>query len=140
MFRTNFKRSEAGEGLMEYAFVIVLIAVVGIVGMAALGPVVRSLYCEMLSIMGTPCDGTEAAAEGTIEATKVHYNPGLEEVHLDATYDGGYDPDVALTVSTGGVMVQEGDHYDIKFTLSGCPCTITILSSKGESTTVIIEP
>jgi hypothetical protein len=99
------------------------------------------MYCEMLSIMGSPCEvEAEAVAEGTIEATKVHYNRGLQEVHIDATYDGGYDPDVTLTASPGGVMVPEGDHYDIKFPLTGCPCTITIMSSKGESASVVAAP
>jgi hypothetical protein len=126
---------------MEYALVLALIAGVVIVGATALSPVVRAMYCEMLSIMGDPCEvSAEAAAEGTIEATMVHYNRGLEEAHIDATYDGGYDPDVTLTTSPGGVMVQEGDHYDIKFPLSGCPCSITIMSSEGESTTVIVDP
>ncbi len=94
----------------------------------------------MLSIMGAPCEDAEAAAEGTIEATKVHYNRGLQEVHIDATYDGAYDPDVTLTASPGGVMLPEGDHYDIKFTLAGCPCSITIMSSEGESTAVVVGP
>jgi hypothetical protein len=65
---------------------------------------------------------------------------GQNQVILKATSDGGYDPDVTLTANPGGVMEQQGDHYHIKFTLTGCPCTIIVTSSKGGWASVTVGP
>jgi pilus assembly protein Flp/PilA len=40
-------RQEKGQGLIEYALIILLIAVVVIVALAALGPVVRNVFTRI---------------------------------------------------------------------------------------------
>jgi len=127
------ERREHGAGLMEYSFIIALVAVAAIIAIVALGPTVRHLYCEMVAVMGETC-------EGMVEATRADYNAGTQELHVDATYNGGYDSEVTLNTSPGGVMEQRGDHYHIRFIQAGCPCEVTVLSSEGSSTTITVGP
>jgi len=89
------KYSEGGQGLVEYALILVLVALVVIVVLSLLGP---------------------------------------------STSDGVYDPSVTLTASPGGVMGQAGNHYCLNYSLTGCPCAVTVTSSEGGSATVTVGP
>lgn len=44
---TGFNLAERGQGLVEYAFIMVLIAVVVLVALALLGPVVGDMYSDI---------------------------------------------------------------------------------------------
>lgn len=67
------------------------------------------------------------------------YSAGNGQVLLKATYNGGVDPNVTLTASPGGVMEILGDHYQLSFRPSGgCPCTIVVTASTGESASVTV--
>jgi Flp pilus assembly pilin Flp len=119
--------------MVEYALLIALVAIVSIFILLVLGPTINEMYCDISVSIGNDCDGMVAV-------TRSQYNSRRQEVQLDVQYDDGFDPDVTMTASPGGVMEQRGDHYHIKFTLAGCPCDITITSSEGDSTTVTVGP
>ena len=44
------RRLEKGQGLTEYAFILVLVAVVCIAIVAALGPVVSNMYSSIINL------------------------------------------------------------------------------------------
>ena len=75
-----------------------------------------------------------------VAITRADYDSGLQTLHLDATSDGVYDPAVTLTASPGGIMVQAGSHYHLNYSLTGCPCLVTVTSSEGDSGTVTVGP
>ncbi len=125
------KRSqEDGQGLVEYALLLVLVAVVVVGILSMLGSTVHGVFTEVVA----------ALSMSKVAITRAHYDSGDEELHLDTTYDGDYDPTVTMTASPGGVMEARSNHYHLKYTLTGCPCTVTVTSSKGGSATVEVGP
>jgi len=149
-FLSEKRRSDDGQGLVEYALILVLVAVVSIVVLAVMGPSISNVYCEMVTTLGGTCDSGGEGAEDDAEEddeendvvaiTRADYNSGRQELHLDATSDGDYDASVTLTASPGGVMEARAHHYHLIFTLSGCPCTVTVTSSAGGSALVTVGP
>jgi pilus assembly protein Flp/PilA len=143
------KRSTAGQGLVEYALIIVLIAIVVIIVLRMVGPIVGNVFSTIAAeIDGVVGDGGEAEGSPTgptsptdvVVIFRADYDSGAQELHIDATSDGDYDPGVTLTASPGGVMEARAHHYHLRFSLSGCPCTVTVTSSKGGSATVTVGP
>jgi len=51
-----FNKNEKGQGLVEYALIMVLVAVVSIVVLATMGPGISNVYCEMVTTLGGTCD------------------------------------------------------------------------------------
>ncbi len=92
--------------------------------------VVCHVFCQVVSGLNG------ASGNGCVSITKADYNSDSQQLHLDATVNGGYDSSVTLTASPGGVMSAKKDHYHLKQKFTGCPCTITITSSEGGSSTV----
>ena len=124
-----------GQGLVEYALLLSLVAIVVIVALALLGDEVRSVYCQISGALpggGSGCD--------VVAITKADYDTDDQELHLDATSNGTYDPSITLTASPGGVMQAKHDHYHLKYDLSGCPCTVRVTSSGGGSASVTVGP
>jgi len=136
MQRTYFFKKrfvEAGQGLVEYALILVLVAVVVIAILLILGPQIGQTFNQVVCALGSGgCD--------VVVITKADYNSSSHELHLDATSNGGHNPGVTLTASPGGVMEAKSNHYHLKFTLTGCPCTITVSSSGGGSASVTVGP
>ncbi len=124
--------AEEAQGLVEYALILVLMAVVVIAILLTLGPQVGQVFSQVVCSLEGGCD--------VVVITKAHYNSNNHKLHLDATSDGSYNPDVTLTASPGGTMEAKSDHYCLKYTLTGCPCTVTVTSSGGGSTSVTVGP
>lgn len=128
--------NEKGQGLVEYALMLVMVAVVVIAVLLTLGPQVGQVFSKVM---------TELQKTGVVEAgdtvviTKSNYNPS-QKLHLDATSDGSFQPGVTLTASPGGLMEAKSDHYHLNYDLTGCPCTVTVTSSSGGSATVTVGP
>lgn len=146
-FRSDNRRSEGGAGLMEYALIISLVAVVGIAVMAAIGPSISNIYCEVLATLGVTCDAGGGDDDDDdddeildVAIIKSDYASGIQELHLDATYGGDYDPSVSMTASPGGVMEARAHWYHAHFSLTDCPCEVTVTSSEGNSTSVWVGP
>lgn len=125
--------AEEGQGLVEYALILVLVAMVVIAILLTLGPQIGQIFSNVVCTLGVGgCD--------VVVITKADYDPGKQELHLDATSDGNYNPNVTLTASPGGAMEARSDHYHLKYTLTGCPCTVTVTSSSGGSASVTVGP
>jgi len=141
MLYHNFNHhKERGQGLVEYALILVLIAVVVIAVLSLLGPSIQGVFCQIVAQLGG--NAPAECQTDTVAITRSDYNSDDQELHLDATSDGSYDPTVTLTASPGGVMEERGggDHYHIRFNLSGCPCTVTVTSSEGGVASVTVGP
>jgi len=48
---------EKGQGLVEYALILVLVAIVVIVILATMGPAIAGVYCGIVVELGSPCAG-----------------------------------------------------------------------------------
>ena len=128
--------SEGGQGLVEYALILVLVALVVIVVLSLLGPSIGNVFSNVVDKLDILGGGNN----NIVAITRADYNSGLQTLHLDATSDGVYDPAVTMTASPGGVMVQAGNHYCLNYSLTGCPCIVTVTSSEGDSSTVTVGP
>jgi pilus assembly protein Flp/PilA len=141
LYSSGKRSAEEGQGLVEYALVLVLVAVIVIAILLILGSTVGNVFNEVARELER-AGAIRGAGEGNdvVVITRAGYNSGTQELHLDATSDGDYDPGVTLTASPGGVMEAKSDHYCLKPTLTGCPCTVTVTSSKGGSASVTVGP
>ena len=128
--------AERGQGLVEYALILVLVAVVVIVVLTLLGAQVSNVFCQVIA--GMSSNAPAMCETDTVVITKSDYDSGKQEFHLDATSNGDFNPDTILTASPGGVMEAKSDHYHLEYTLTGCPCTVTVTSSEGGSATVTV--
>ena len=127
---------EGGQGLVEYSLILVLVAIVVIVALTLLGPSIGNVFSNIvneLNVLG-------GENNDVVVITRADYDSGSQTLHLDATSDGVYDPSVTLTASPGGVMGQAGNHYCLNYSLTGCPCAVTVTSSEGDSGTVTVGP
>lgn len=138
---------QEGQGLVEYALILVLVAVVVIVVLALLGPAVGNVFSNVVSGLENVASPTDTPVPTDVVAVSLlecYPASGHFRVHIDATSDGGYDPGVTLTTSPGGVMIlghtPPPDHYHIMFDVAACTGTVTISSSAGGSTTVSLSP
>ncbi len=104
-----------------------------------LGPQIGGVFSEIVRNLGRT-GIIEGGDSDVVVITKANYAPGNQQLHLDATSDGSYNSGVSLTASPGGVMEAKSDHYHLKYTLSGCPCMITVTSGKGGSDSVTVGP
>ena len=136
----RYTTAELGQGLVEYALILVLVALAVVVVLTLFGPQLKNVYCEVVTGLnnGTQPDTCMPPVTDTVVITRADYDVGDQELHLDATSNGGYNPSATLTASPGGVMEAKSDHYHLKYTLTGCPCTITVTSSEGGSATVTV--
>lgn len=130
------RSSEGGQGLVEYALILVLVSLVVIVVLSLLGPSIGNVFSNIVDDLNMLGGGNNYV----VAITRADYDSGLQTLHLDATSGGVYDPGVTLTASPGGVMVQAGNHYHLNYSLTGCPCAVTVTSSEGDSGTVTVGP
>ena len=128
-----------GQGLVEYALILSLVAIVVIVALAVMGPAISTVYCQVISqFPGTGGSCVVVFDVDVVVITNAEYNSG--ELHIDATSNGGYNPATILTATLGGVMGEKGGHYHLKYPLSGCSCEVTVTSSAGGVASVIVGP
>jgi hypothetical protein len=126
---------------VEYSLLLSLVALAVIVVLVVLVPNIGNVYSTTSEAFDQN-DGDEEDVEeelaDVVALSIISYTDGW--LHLHATTDGGYDPDVTMTASPGGVMSHPSNtHYTITFLLSGpCPCTVTVTSSAGGSSTVTV--
>ena len=131
---------DEGQGLVEYALLLVLVAVVVIAILTLLGPAIFEVFCQVSAGL----NGASGTG-GCIVVTRSDFNSNNNHLQLEANLPGGYDPNVTLTASPGGTMgghpAGNPDRYRLFFTVPGtCPCEITITSSEGASTTITVGP
>jgi len=134
---------EQGQGLVEYALIIVLVGIVVIVALSVTGSSIKDIYCQVvieLDDMPDTClsddDDDDDDDDDVVVITRSDLSGG--ELHLDATSDGDFVSGVTLTASPGGTMEARSNHYHKRFNLSGCPCVVTVTSSAGGSASVTV--
>jgi Flp pilus assembly pilin Flp len=123
---------EHAQGLVEYALILILAAIIVIGALAVVGSSIEAAYCEIVGLFPgseNPC-GLDV-----VVITWADYVDGM--LHIDATSDGGYNSDVTLTVSSGGVMVKKADHYHAHYALE-VPAVVVVTSSAGGSASVTV--
>jgi pilus assembly protein Flp/PilA len=130
---------ERGQGLAEYALILSLVAILIIVILAVMGTSIKTAYCQVISQFP---GGENPCSMDVVVVKIIDYNSTSGNLHIDATSDGDYNPDVTLTAHPGGVMGATAHHYHLAFTLEpdDCPCTVTVISSEGGSASVIVDP
>ena len=130
--------TEDGQGLVEYALILVLVAIVVIAILLLLGPTIGNVFSEINSNL-EQLEQTGVVEEGdsdVVVITRATFNSG--ELHFDATSDGTYNPSVTLTTSPGGVMEARSDHYHLDINFASCPCAVTVTSSSGGSASITV--
>lgn len=141
-FCTKKRPSENGQGLVEYALILVLVSVVVLAVLLISGPTIGNVFTEVVNTIENPggdvdVDGDDEDENDVVAITRADYSSG--NVHLDATSDGVWNAGVTLTASPGGVMGGPngggGGHYHLNISVT-CPCTVTVTSSEGGSSTV----
>jgi len=128
---------EHAQGLVEYALILILAAIIVIGALAVVGSSIEAAYCEIVGLFPgseNPC-GLDV-----VVITRAEYNTESGKLHLDATSNGNHDPAVTLTASPGGVMAATPHHYHLDYILSCYPCEVTVTSSEGGSASVSVEP
>ena len=134
--RINFRSD--GQGLVEYALILMLAVIPVVMALTLIGPQIGEVFSQITEAFAD--SGGGSGGNDIVVVTKAEYDSGEEELHLDVTSDGDYDPAVTLTASPGGVMEERSDHYHLEYPLTGCPCTVTVTSSSGGSATVTVGP
>ncbi|MCA9986488.1 MAG: hypothetical protein KDE59_19400 [Anaerolineales bacterium] len=125
------EQREQGQGLTEYALILVLVSLAAVAIMSLLGPSIRDLFAEVnASLAGVTPD--------QLVITQADYNPSSNMLRLRATVNGGVDENISLTATPGGAMHLGDDFYHLNVPDAGCPCTITITSSGGGSVTASV--
>ena len=139
------RRTDDGQGLAEYALILVLVAVATIVILVIMGPSTSDVYCEVVTILGGTCDdsgeGNEEEEVDVVTVFKAECSPksgGIFDLHVDARSNGDCDPSVTLTSSPGTVMTCINHVYHHHYAVSICPSTVTVTSSGGGSATVSV--
>ncbi len=90
MFRT--KKKEKGQGLVEYALILVLVAVVVLAVLLILGPIIGNVFSDVNSTLASGSGGSSAGAT----ALCAHYGwPSGRTV-------GPYANGIVLMTTTGG--------------------------------------
>jgi pilus assembly protein Flp/PilA len=140
MFSSNKPPDPRGQGLVEYALVLTLVAIVVIAILTLLGPTIANVFSRIN--VGLGASGAGGSGGSIVAITRSDYDSARQEMHLDATVNGGHDPGITLTASPGGVMEGHShhDHYHLEYNLAGCPCTVTVTSSAGGSASVTVGP
>jgi Flp pilus assembly pilin Flp len=132
--------------MIEYALILSLVAIVVMFVLALVGPVINSVYCEVIRELPGKANACGDDVVDVVAIKQAVYNyievPLEESVHLDMWSNGDYFLDTILTASPGGVMEARAHHYHLDILLSGCHCkqTITITSSAGGFATVEVGP
>ena len=124
-----------GQGLVEYALILSLVAIVVIVAPAVMGPAINAVYCQVISQF--PGTGGFCVVD-VVVIKNADYDSDKLELHLDVTSNGDYNPGTTLSASPGGVMQAKNHHYHLRYSLLDCPCDVTVTSSAGGAVSVTV--
>ncbi len=115
--------NEEGQGLVEYALILVLVAIVVIAILLQLGPVVSDVFAEVVSALGYS-NITNVSAERT-------------------GHGNGNDVDVTITVATNTTVTiedsQNADTLENQSCNGSCTFTLTGVGAQAGTVTVTDE-
>jgi Flp pilus assembly pilin Flp len=139
---------EIGQGLVEYAVIIALIAVVVIVVVAIFGTGVKQAFCEPLIALDPeytmicldePALIPISGEEGHAMSGRARYSNYRDTLYVAARIPEGTS--ATLTVEGYGEMeyVPYRDAYRLRIHTHDPPSTVTIISSEGPSITIDVR-
>lgn len=117
---------ENGQGLVEYALILVLVSITVIAALSLLGTSVNDVFYQV----------TSALKPSKIDLVRAHHWEN-SKVIIEVTYEGGYDSSIVLTTPYG-TMSKWKNSYGLDLPhgtidTTSCPCTIWVESNTGES-------
>lgn len=120
-------RGEAGQGLVEYALILSLVAIVVVISLALLGETVSYQFCRIGKSLSMSDDSSESCEEPTVALLINDQGPNTLNVEADV-YDPNADPDdpygtidrveFYIDDTSGGPVQTE---YFYRYCLSGNP-------------------
>ena len=136
----NSQRREKGQGLVEYALILVLVSIVVIAILLLLGPTVGNVFSNVIAFFGSAGGGAggpnQIAWQAGPQVTKT--NSGLNctyatsLVSLKVTQGGSPVSGVSLS---GTVVVHDNDSHEIlRFNISGTSGSDGVASLSGSRT------
>lgn len=129
---------ERGQGLVEFALVLVLVAVAVIIALTAVGDALKEVLCETSSAVGA--DTSEIVDCDYIDVVRTNYQRRRDRVVIVVKYMGDDYKEVTLHAFPGGPMDQRNKRkWRIVLEDQHCPCTYTVRASNGISTQIHIE-
>ncbi|MCE9645897.1 MAG: Flp family type IVb pilin [Chloroflexi bacterium] len=85
--RSSNKKNEKGQGLVEYALILVLVAIVVIAALMILGPIIGNVFSKINSSLS----GVGAGGSGAAAAPAAPAGLGCSDIHPDGYATGpGY--------------------------------------------------
>ena len=108
------RRHEKGQGLVEYALGLTLVALVATVSVVAVGPGLQDTYCSAVTVLDP---ANEACSYlNSVQILNANYNAKKKELNLMAKAPKNCKDD--LEVQGYGTMIRQGSSYVFKKTIS----------------------
>jgi pilus assembly protein Flp/PilA len=132
------QKRERGQGLVEYALILVLVAVVVIGVLSVVGGGVSNVYCTVIGGLNrtSTCTGQQASQPGTLTSSQYAVTSNQYRVYI--SYNGTRTDGVSVTcsASSGPVIVQNdgGGSYVLTLTSSfhgSFSCSMSYQSTSG---------
>jgi Flp pilus assembly pilin Flp len=144
-------RRAKGSGLVEYALILVLVAVASTAALAAAGPALKDVYCDAIEVLDPnwqDCPAPEPEPEEPPAGPSIRdavYNPDTQQaffhVHATEDYEGemyiqGYGAPIQMTPHGETFCFQE----TIAISVGDLPLSLQVGSSTHGWTTVEFTP
>jgi hypothetical protein len=138
--RTRFfssRRHERGQGLVEYALGLTLVALVATVSAVAIGPGLQEAYCSAVTVLD-PSNET-CASLMSVQILNAKFDPKNNELNLMAKAPRNCKED--LEVQGYGTMIRQGSSFVFKKTIStgSPPAEVNVGSDTCGWTTTSLE-
>ncbi|MGB6894920.1 MAG: hypothetical protein WBF37_03105 [Dehalococcoidia bacterium] len=119
--------SERGQGLVEYALLLVLTSLVVTVTLALVGPGVKSVYCQTMVRLNP---ATSDYCAGGITPLNANYSPGSQKLHIMAKLPRGSEAELFVDSQP---MQRQGSSTVFKYVITTAdpPSSVTITSDEG---------
>jgi Flp pilus assembly pilin Flp len=143
--------SAKGSGLVEYALILVLVAVASTAALAAAGPALKDVYCDAIEVLDPnwqDCPAPDPEIPEQPEGPSIRdsvYNPDTQQVwiHVHATED--YEGN--MYVQGYGAPIQMENHGEtfcfqetIAISIADLPLSLQVGSSTAGWTTIQLNP
>ncbi|MBN1287982.1 MAG: hypothetical protein JXB47_21470 [Anaerolineae bacterium] len=116
----TISRSAKGQGLAEYALILVLVAVVAILILVVLGEQTQQVFCSIISALGENAPDVEACEAPRVTCSGIDSNPiRMEAIVSD---NNGTDSIANVQFYVDGAHIRT--EYSYRYCLSGgdLPC------------------
>ena len=121
------KINERGQGLVEYALLLVFTSLVVTATLTLVGPGLKRVYCHTMLRMDP--DVSDYCAGG-ITPLNANYSPGSQKLHIMAKLPQGSEAELFVD---GQPMERQGSSTVFKYVITTAdpPSSVTITSNEG---------